>query len=181
MSSFIRHLPCKACGSKDNLGEYTDHFWCFGCGFYEEKQDMEALRERLAGTSFKPLQCGDVRESLTFTKHIPKQAMRWLLCYRITLKEIEEHNILWCQENETLILVHTDNYWQGRQIAYARRADGTEITGIIAGSCYEHDEDYLNMQSNNHWRGVYMLHEVNNGSFDEMAVSLDYLKRTYDK
>ena len=70
---------------------------------------------------------------------------------------------------------------QGRQIAYARRADGTEITGIIAGSCYEHDEDYLNMQSNNHWRGVYMLHEVNEGSFDEMAVSLDYLKRTYDK
>ena len=114
MSSFIKHLPCKACGSKDNLGEYTDHFWCFGCGFYEEKQDMEALRERLAGTSFKPLQWGDVRESLTFTKHIPKQAMRWLLCYRITLKEIEEHNILWCQENETLILVHTDNYWQGR-------------------------------------------------------------------
>ena len=68
---------------------------------------------------------------------------------------------------------------QGRQIAYARRADGTEITGIIAGSCYEHDEDYLNMQSNNHWRGVYMLHEATDGSFDEMAVSLDYLKRTY--
>ena len=68
---------------------------------------------------------------------------------------------------------------QGRQIAYARRADGTEITGIIAGSCYEHNEDYLNMQSNNHWRGVYMLHEVKDGSFDEMAVSLNYLKRTY--
>jgi len=68
---------------------------------------------------------------------------------------------------------------QGRQIAYARRADGTEITGIIAGSCYEHDEDYLNLQSNAHWRGVYMLHEVKDGSFDEMAVSLNYLKRTY--
>ena len=114
MSSFIRHLPCKSCGSKDNLGEYTDHFWCFGCGFYEEKQDMQALRERLAGTSYKPLHWGDIRESLTFTKHIPKQAMKWLLQNRINLKEIEEYNILWCQENETLILVHTDEYWQGR-------------------------------------------------------------------
>ena len=110
MSSFIRHLPCKACGSKDNLGEYTDHFWCFGCGFYEEKTDLMSLRERLAGTNYKPV----YMESLAFTKHIPKKAMKWLLQNRINLKEIEEYNILWCQENETLILVHTDEYWQGR-------------------------------------------------------------------
>jgi hypothetical protein len=68
---------------------------------------------------------------------------------------------------------------QGRQIAYSRRADGKEITAIIAGSCYEHNEDYLGAQGNEHWRGIYMLHEVNEGSFDEMAVSLDYLRRTY--
>ena len=110
MSSFIRHLPCKSCGSRDNLGEYTDHFWCCGCGFYEEKTDLMSLRERLAGTNYKPV----YMESLAFTKHIPKKAMKWLLQNRINLKEIEEYNILWCQDNETLILVHTDEYWQGR-------------------------------------------------------------------
>ena len=110
MSSFIRHLPCKSCGSRDNLGEYTDHFCCFGCGFYEEKTDLMSLRERLAGTNYKPV----YMESLAFTKHIPKKAMKWLLQNRINLKEIEEYNILWCQDNETLILVHTDEYWQGR-------------------------------------------------------------------
>ena len=110
MSSFIRHLPCKSCGSRDNLGEYTDHFWCFGCGFYEEKTDLMSLRERLAGTNYKPV----YMERLAFTKHIPKKAMKWLLQNRINLKEIEEYNILWCQDNETLILVHTDEYWQGR-------------------------------------------------------------------
>ena len=110
MSAFIRHLPCKSCGSKDNLGEYTDHFWCFGCGFYEEKIDLKSIRERLADTNYKPV----YMESLAFTKHIPKEAMRWLLKYRITLKEIEDHNILWCQENETLILIHTNEYWQGK-------------------------------------------------------------------
>ena len=68
---------------------------------------------------------------------------------------------------------------QGRQIAYARKADGSEITAIIAGSCYEHDEEYLNSQGNNHWRGFYVLHEVNNGSFDEMAVSLNYVNMKY--
>jgi hypothetical protein len=68
---------------------------------------------------------------------------------------------------------------QGRQIAYARKADGSEITAIIAGSCYEHDEEYLSSQGNNHWRGFYVLHEVKNGSFDEMAVSLNYINMKY--
>lgn len=68
---------------------------------------------------------------------------------------------------------------QGRQIAYARKADGSEITAIIAGSCYLHNEDYLSSQGNNHWRGIYMLHDVKDGSFDEMAVSLKYLMENY--
>jgi hypothetical protein len=65
---------------------------------------------------------------------------------------------------------------QGRQIATSFRADGRPITAIIAGSCYEHDEDYLGPQGNKHWRGIVMLHEVKDGSFDEMFVSLNYLK-----
>jgi hypothetical protein len=69
---------------------------------------------------------------------------------------------------------------QGRDIAYAQKADGTKITGIIAGSCYLHDEPYLNHQTNDHWRGIYMLHEVNNGSFDEMPVSLSFLRNRYN-
>jgi hypothetical protein len=68
---------------------------------------------------------------------------------------------------------------QGRQIAYSQRADGREMTAIIAGSCYLHDEAYMGPQGNNHFRGFYMLSEVHDGSFDEMAVSLDYLKRSY--
>ena len=68
---------------------------------------------------------------------------------------------------------------QGRDIAYGKRADGTEITAIIAGSFYQHDEEYLNPLTNKHWRGCYVLHQIENGSFDEMAVSIDYLKRKY--
>lgn len=68
---------------------------------------------------------------------------------------------------------------QGLQIATASRADGARLTSVIAGSCYEHDEDYLGHQGNNHWRGVLVLHEVHNGQFDLMPVSLDFLKRKY--
>lgn len=69
---------------------------------------------------------------------------------------------------------------QGRQIASAIKADGNPITAIIAGSCYEHDEDYMGPQGNKHWRGVVMLNEVHEGSFDECFVSLDFLKKRYD-
>lgn len=68
---------------------------------------------------------------------------------------------------------------QGKQIAYATKADGTTITGMIVGSCYEHDEEYLGPQGNRHWRGIVMLHEVRDGAFDEMFVSLDYLRRKF--
>jgi hypothetical protein len=53
------------------------------------------------------------------------------------------------------------------------------MTAIIAGSFYEHEETYMSPQSNNHWRGIYELNEVKDGSFDEMAVSLKFLKRKY--
>jgi hypothetical protein len=70
---------------------------------------------------------------------------------------------------------------QGRQAASAYKADGKRITAIIAGSCYEHNEDYLGPQGNNHWRGLVVLHDVNDGEFDEMYVSLKYLEGKYGK
>jgi hypothetical protein len=69
---------------------------------------------------------------------------------------------------------------QGLHIHSGDRADGARLTSIIAGSCYEHDEDYLGPQGNRCWRGILMLHEVDNGQFDLMPVSLDYLKRKYE-
>ena len=68
---------------------------------------------------------------------------------------------------------------QGRQIAYGTRADGKQITGIFVGGYYQHDEAYLRWQGNKHWRGLWMLHEVNDGSFDEMPISINYLQRKY--
>lgn len=58
--------------------------------------------------------------------------------------------------------------------------DGCQQWGIVAGACYLHDESYKGHQGNKHWRGVVMLHDVKDGSFDPMFVSLDYLQRRYD-
>lgn len=68
---------------------------------------------------------------------------------------------------------------QGLQIHTGNRADGALLTSVIAGSCYEHNEDYLGPQGNKHWRGLLVLHEVHAGQFDLMPVSLKYLKEKY--
>ena len=68
---------------------------------------------------------------------------------------------------------------QDRDIAFDKRGDGTRITGIFVGICYQHDEGYLNAQTNGSWRGCWVLNDVVNGAFDEMPVSLPYLERVY--
>jgi hypothetical protein len=68
---------------------------------------------------------------------------------------------------------------QGLQIATGYRGDGKLLTSIIAGSCYEHDEEYLGAQGNKHWRGFLMLHAVADGSFDVMPVSMAFINGRY--
>lgn len=90
-------------------------------------------------------------------------------------RPIQSTNILLNKKHMSVVAGHQ----QGRQVSYGYRADGKRIFGIIAGSCYEHDEDYMGPQGNKHWRGVIMLNEVNDGEADEMFVSLNYLERKY--
>lgn len=70
---------------------------------------------------------------------------------------------------------------QGKQVAYGKRADGQAICSIIAGSYYLHDESYMDQLSNKHWRGLVMLNEVNDGHFDEMFLSIEYLGKRYSE
>lgn len=67
----------------------------------------------------------------------------------------------------------------GKDIAFSRRADGGSLAAIIAGSFYQHEYKYLSPFTNAHWRGIVFLHQVKDGAFDEMFVSLDFLKRKF--
>ena len=35
-NKFLHHSPCENCGSRDNLGVWEDHTYCFGCHIYEK-------------------------------------------------------------------------------------------------------------------------------------------------
>ena len=59
--------------------------------------------------------------------------------------------------------------------------NGKRIRGLVQGSCYLHDEVYRGKQGNNEWRGIFILHEVIDGDYSLMEVSLDFLCRKYEK
>lgn len=61
-----------------------------------------------------------------------------------------------------------------------RYVGGKSHHGLVAGSCYLHDEDYKGPQGNAHWRGIIVCHEVQGGSYNPMFVSLDFLCRKYE-
>jgi len=64
---------------------------------------------------------------------------------------------------------------QKMEIYNEYRADGQMLTGLFAGCCYLHDEDYLGPQGNNYFRGIHMLYEVEDGQFQCHSITLDYL------
>jgi hypothetical protein len=68
----------------------------------------------------------------------------------------------------------------GLQFHREVRADGKQLTAVICGSFYQHTEEYMSpMVNKQHWQGVIMLHNVNDGDFDIMPVSLRYLMKKY--
>lgn len=73
----------------------------------------------------------------------------------------------------------TMGHQQGRK--YGDRFVGKASQhGLVLGSSYLHDEKYMGPQGHEYWRGIVVCHQVENGSYDPMMVSLEYLCRRYE-
>lgn len=108
--AFIKHTNCPKCGSRDNLAEYTDGSYCFGCGYTLNNTNLESIRKRLSPAitgDFDPL-------DLDVDNNIPTKAMQWLLQYGITKTDSNTYGVGWNQEQQMLVLVNTPEYYQGR-------------------------------------------------------------------
>ena len=68
---------------------------------------------------------------------------------------------------------------QGLKVGIVENATHRRRRGIVAGSCYLKSEDYRGPQGMGEWRGVLVLHEVQDGDYCLMEVSLDFLCRKW--
>lgn len=84
-------------------------------------------------------------------------------------------------ENRLKTIGHTFTQGHLQTLMYGLRfVGGKSQHGLVAGACYLHDEEYKGYQGNAHWRGIIVKHEVDDGSYDPMFVSLDFLCRKYE-
>lgn len=68
---------------------------------------------------------------------------------------------------------------QHRDIAYSHTADGRELVGLFCGTAYKDHHEYLGNQGQDHFRGVWILKNVADGSFEPVAYTLDELDERY--
>lgn len=73
----------------------------------------------------------------------------------------------------------TMGHQQGKDLAEKHLANGKALRALILGSFYQHDEDYKGYQGNHHYRGCAYKHEVRDGNYCLMELSLDYLLRKW--
>ncbi len=109
-SEFLYHKPCPNCGSKDNLGVYTDHEYCFGCGYTTGRRVTKITKQ-----SNSSLCLPDDSDT-----YIPSVALDWVNQYGLTVNELRANRILYSESRQLLVFPYFGEDdkqllgWQGR-------------------------------------------------------------------
>ena len=113
--AFIQHTNCPKCGSRDNLAEYSDGFYCFGCSYRKKKNDLNSVRSRLQSEVGGTMPSNEL--DISTTNNIPIEPMQWLLQYNITKDDIKLYQIGWEPRKQMLVLLNTPEYHQARNFS----------------------------------------------------------------
>jgi hypothetical protein len=114
MGRFLRHEPCPACGSRDNLARYDDgSAFCWGCRRYESRttipnRDIDQSSD--SRTLFLPRSC---------TTDFPTPCTEWLGRYSITIAECLARGAVWEPAREQFILPYFSE--EGELVCYQAR------------------------------------------------------------
>lgn len=114
MAVFVKHEPCPQCGSKDNLGRYSDgSAWCFGC-HYKEAPD---------GASFIPNQPEKEPDGIQLADDLcndfPRHVVEWLARYDISVEEALKHGWKYSPSWNQLTFIFRDG--NGRPVVVQSR------------------------------------------------------------
>lgn len=111
MGRFVKHESCSRCGSRDNLGRYSDgSAFCFGCGHYERGSISKFVKEREHGQSKNEDNYGRIRPSLPddASNIIRGAGKHWLAKYNISALETLKAGWKWSDSWEQLLFPFYD-------------------------------------------------------------------------
>lgn len=111
MGRFVKHESCPRCGSRDNLGRYSDGgAFCFGCGYSERGSINPLIKEREHGKSKSEDDGEGRRPSLPddASNIIRGAGWDWLAKYNITAEESLRAGWRWSDSWEQLLFPFYD-------------------------------------------------------------------------
>lgn len=124
MSKLLGTSRCPKCAERgkdrrgNNLAEYPDGFHCFACGYRKSKMSATHHLKRL-----EPLKSDRVYSGILTEKKLPLDALKWLLEYNLTLKEMEGFSYAYKRVVKgyeipcsMLVFINTEDYWLGRNL-----------------------------------------------------------------
>jgi hypothetical protein len=107
MATFVAHEPCPRCGSRDNLGRYSDgSAWCFGCAKLIERAD----RVDFSQYTKKEVQINDelqLPDDLVFD--YPGHVVAWLARYHLSVAEGIKHGWKYSPKWDQLVFIFKDS------------------------------------------------------------------------
>lgn len=113
---FEKHESCPACGSRDNLGLWSDgHVYCFGCHYRRgPRSDLQAVKRKFEATPAT----GVALMPEDVSTYIPEVPYSWLMQW-LTNEEIIQHRIGWSASKEAIVFPVFDPsgnllMWQSR-------------------------------------------------------------------
>lgn len=107
MAKFLRHEACPACGSRDNLGRYSDgSAFCFGCHYTERSDKSPFVGERDGPIE---RESGGVRFPDDATRNLDGAGHRFLAKYELSGYAVIRAGIRWSPGWEQILFPLYDN------------------------------------------------------------------------
>lgn len=112
---FQNHEPCPECGSRNNLGRYSDgSAWCFGCHYYEEPTVSRYVFDRVSQSSqARKDDAGFPRIPDDAGTSFAGEAVEWLAKFHCDIPTAIQHGVLWSPSWRQLIY-QLGSVWQAR-------------------------------------------------------------------
>ena len=130
---------------------------------YQGKFDLEDMGLREYGWEvipfLKPIEIGGIKYCHYFTSGVMG-------------RPVSSAAVLLREQQQSATMGHV----QHSDLAMHRK---TQQRALFCGTCYTHNEEYLGYQGNDQRRQIIMKHEVNEGRYDLMEVSINFLSKAY--
>ena len=138
MAVFVKHEACPQCGSRDNLGRYSDgSAWCFGCHYTESISRSEHLH------SVVQLKDDNVQLSDDLCNDFPRHVVEWLGRYDVSVGEAIKWGWKYSPGRDQLVFIFYDkekniacvqarNFRQGAKTKYYNQGSPAEVLPICS-------------------------------------------------